>query len=190
MIHGGIELLFDDAGEAAILELQARFAAAGLGRSLPDWGHRPHLSLLGGGVPEDGFEEALAAFARATPALDVTLGTISTFASDEGVVFLGPRVDRALLDLHRAAFDALAPFLPELGAFGRPESWAPHCTVTVGLDDAHWSEAVGLCRSLPLPFRGRLARIAIHDVEIDPEQSGWDRLVGGTYRDVRALDGE
>ena len=187
MIHSGVELLFDESTEGTILDTQAQVAAAGLGRALPDWGHKPHISLFGGGVPEPGFEEAVAALAHRTPALGIVLCTVATFGGNEGVLFFGPNVDRALLDLHSAAYDALQEFLPKLSAYGKPGGWAPHCTVSVGLDDEQWGVAANICRQVPLPVRGTLTRIAIHDVEFDEDRQGWDRIVGSSYRAITAL---
>jgi len=182
-----IELLFDAGLERAVSGILVELRDAGLPSPLLTWTVPPHVSLILGGAAVNELERAVAEFAAATPSIPVALDGVGTFGGDNGVVFLGPLVDRALLDLHRAAHEALGPHVPERDPRYLPGRWMPHCTVSVGLDEEQVPAAVALCRRREFPLTGRATRIAIHDVTFDPAKEGWDRVVEMRYRCIREL---
>jgi len=176
-----IEMLFDDGLDRAVRALQKA-----VGSPLPGWGARPHISLAVG--VRDGIEDALAAFAGTVAPLRVHLAAVGTFSGDQGVLYLAPVLDRALLDLHAAAHDALRDHVEESEEHYRPGNWMPHCTITVGIDDAALADAVVRCRAV-LPLAGTLTRLAVHEADIDPERPGWERVRAMRYRRTMALTG-
>jgi 2'-5' RNA ligase len=164
-----VELRFDAEAERAVLGVLEAVRAATGSSVLFDLRARPHVSLavypegVRGAASAEAFagkslERAVAGL-RAAP-LPFTLASAGTFPGDEGVVFLAPVVDDALLRLHRE-WHALAPGgLP----YYAPGAWVPHCTVGFRLPDV--APALAAARAL-LPIRGRYSSIALVEFERD-----------------------
>lgn len=152
-----VELGFDPRAESAVLAVWEAVAAASGSRLLLDLRVRPHVSLAVYPEGAPGAEDAFRAI-RAAP-LPFAFASVGTFPGDEGVVFLAPVVDEALLRFHRD-WHALAPGGNPHYA---PGAWVPHCTVGFRLADV--GSALASARAL-LPIRGRYESIAL--IEYDP----------------------
>lgn len=179
-----VELLFDPATEAALTE---RLGALEPPSPLLGWGARPHVSLLVGAA-RPGLRAGIEWLARQSAPTPVRLDAVGVFPGDAGVVFLAPVVTPALLALHEAAHEALAPALADPDPLYAPGRWVPHCTTTVGIPDAGLGAAVAACRSW-LPVEGRLSSIALHAITLDPDAPGWARVAGARYAGEWALAG-
>lgn len=154
-----IVLGFDATAEQAVVEVWEAVRAASGSSRLFDLAERPHVSLAS--YPEGvrgPLEKAVAAF-RAAP-LPFVLASAATFPGAEGVAFLAPVVDDALLRLHRE-WHSLAPGGMEVY---RPGTWVPHCTVGVHL--AEMAPAVAAARAA-LPIRGWFESIALIEFDRD-----------------------
>jgi 2'-5' RNA ligase len=153
-----VELRFDAEAERAVLKVWEAVRAVSGSSVLFDLRARPHVSLA---VYPEGAPGAVGAAPRlrATP-LPFAFASAGTFPGDEGVVFLAPVVDDALLRMHRE-WHALAPGgLP----YYAPGAWVPHCTVGFRLPDV--APALAAARSA-LPIRGRFESIALIEFERD-----------------------
>lgn len=152
-----VELRFDPEAERAVLRVwEAVRAASGCGK-LFELQARPHVSLAVYPEGASGASDAIAGF-RAAP-LPFVLTSAGRFAGDEGVVFLAPVADDALLRLHREWHT----LVPGGIAYYAPGAWVPHCTVGFHLPDV--AAGVAAARGL-LPIRGHYASIAL--IEFDP----------------------
>jgi 2'-5' RNA ligase len=159
-----IEMTFDVAAEERVRGIFRRIADAGLPSRLLERGLAPHVSLaVCDELSPVEFSAQLAEFAAAERAQRIAFATLGTFATAEGVLFLGPVVTRALLDLH-ARFHALferaarSPWSHYL-----PGAWVPHCTLAFGLDPEQLGEALQVCAGAELPIEATLASVSIVD---------------------------
>lgn len=145
---------FDPASDGRIRDLWVRLAQAEIPSLLLTHAYLPHVSLAGCDaldVPD--FAAELERFAAAEPPLAVQLATLSTFGTDEGVLFLGATKTRALLELHERFWRRLGPLMRGPWAYYRPEQWVPHCTLTFGLDPLQLGAAIPIgvgAKLLPL----------------------------------------
>jgi hypothetical protein len=187
MLKTAIELLFDDVMESQLMSLLGEIRSAGLPSPLLDWKMRPHVSLMLGTDVAADLEHAVEKFAARTSPIPILLDSICAFPGGKGVVYLGPVVSRALLSLHAEANTAMASAFGELDPLYAPHRWMAHCTVAVGLDEAQVHGVMDICARAPLPYTGQVTGIGIHDVTIDPELEGWDRLIANSYRSVYPL---
>jgi 2'-5' RNA ligase len=154
-----VELLFDGESERAVGRVWDAVRAVSGSSLLFDLRARPHVSLA---VYPEGVRGPLerAVQGLRAPPLPFVLSSAGTFPGDEGVAFLAPAVDDALLRLHRE-WHALAPGgLP----YYAPGAWVPHCTV--GFRLAKVAPALAAAREA-LPIRGRFESIAL--IEFDPD---------------------
>ena len=151
-----VELALDDATAAVVRVLWRDLAAAGF-RFMHDSGANPHVSLaIWDDVDRPALETGLAAYAAATPALDVVFSRVDAFTST-GVVFLAPDVNAGLLDAHAGCHQRLGAFGREAWPHYAPGVWVPHCTLAMDIPDG-LDRALGVARKAVLPLRGRLVR--------------------------------
>lgn len=153
MTHS-VELIFDPAAEAAIVDMWHRLAGAGLPSQLRvrSDSNRPHVTVLAAQRIDAAVDDALRALAPTLP-LDCVVGA--------PVVFAGPRKTLArlivpsagLLALHEQIVSLCLPHLTgDPYPHCRPGHWTPHATLgrrytaadigaAFGLDDAGlWSD--------------------------------------------------
>jgi 2'-5' RNA ligase len=148
-----VELFFDPPGEARVRELWARLRAAGLPSRLLTGGHMPHVSLAVCDELDPGeFAVELERFAAGERPVGLSLVSVSTFATAEGVLFLGAVKTRALLELHERFFPRFEKAARRPWDYYRPPQWVPHCTLDIGLDPAQLAAAFPICVGAGLPI--------------------------------------
>ena len=163
-----VELYLDPIAAASVHALWEDLSAAGLAASLAGQGSRPHITLAVYDVAEPGLstlladpaqlEPRLAAFAATLRPLSINLASLGAFPGPEGVVFLAPKVTRALLTAHARYHLRSADLVPVCWSYYRPRRWVPHCTLAMGLAPAAvgaavWLQAAGAQAS---PLKRRL----------------------------------
>jgi len=164
-----VETVFDPAGEARIRELWARLAQGEIPSLLLTHGYLPHVSLAGCDELDPAvFAAELARFAAAEPPLRIELATLSTFGTDEGVLFLGATKTRALLELHERFWLQLGALMRLPWAYYRPEHWVPHCTLTYGLDPVQLGAAIPIGVAAKLPIAVTLESVRL----VEPRGAG------------------
>ncbi|WP_423919003.1 2'-5' RNA ligase family protein [Frigoribacterium sp. 2-23] len=143
-----IELLLDDATDAAIRAEWAALAAAGLPSQQNHAGesNAPHVTLLARPLIEPVHDEALRElFASPALPLAIELGSLLVFgAPPRGLVLVRPVVvSAALLELHRAAHRAapVAATAPD-ARHTTPDHWTPHVTLAHRLTPEQLAAAI------------------------------------------------
>jgi 2'-5' RNA ligase len=105
---------------------------AGLPNALLEQGAAPHVTLVFGEEPRvDALVKSLTGVLRGQPALEVMFASLATFANENGVLFLGPIVNRELLGLHEAVHASFADHASALHPYYTSGRWVPHCTLTM-----------------------------------------------------------
>jgi len=100
-----IEMYFDRTSEMAVQTIWDALAAAGLPSLAGIPGCRPHVSLgVCGNLDVPSFSVALSGFAGSMAPFPITFSGIGVFSTEEGVLYLGVTVTRALLALHERFF--------------------------------------------------------------------------------------
>lgn len=143
-------LYFDPATEYAVRGLWQRLTDAGL-PAKSTVGYPPHITVTAYATDEPAatvteLASRLAAIATVQRPIPLRLEALGVFP-EAGVVFLAPRVSRALLEVHRAVFERLAdPGMPALlEDLLLPDRWTPHVTLATRLDDEQTARIVGAC---------------------------------------------
>jgi 2'-5' RNA ligase len=157
-------MLLDSTADARVRSLWRRVAAAGLPSRLLEHGDTPHVSLgVAAGVSSEALLPALEAFAASESPLAVALASVATFATAEGVVFLGVAATRALLELHTRFYPAFERAAREPWSYYRPGIWVPHCTVAYGLAPAEVGRAIEACAAEKLPIAATLGSVHLKE---------------------------
>ena len=163
-----VELYFDPVSDRAVRRIWSEIAD-GVGIStVSASGGRPHVSLAvySDGLDHHSLSRELSAFSRSLIPFGFDLGSVGTFPTNEGVVFLAPVVTSELLDLHERFHTAFAKYGDWSSTYYLPGNWVPHCTVATDLTDAVIGQAVQHCREYFRPMRGRFQEIGL--VEFRP----------------------
>jgi len=162
-----VEAYYDPTTDERVRGLWEALARAGISDSMFAIGARPHISLaVFDDLDPDTLREEVAAFARNTPPLAVTLAAVGIFPGEEGVVYLAPVVTMELLELHARFHRRLRDLGLESAAYYCPGDWVPHCTVATGLPPDKVSLAVEACRSHDVFTTGQLTAVSL--VEFRP----------------------
>lgn len=123
------------------------FEAASSIRAL---GYPPHLTLARyADVVPDILSKALAFFAKAEP-VALTFDRIGLFDVDPLVLWLSPRSDQRLLDLHANIHGVVGPTLSD--PYYRPGQWTPHLTIAMAIPAERRTSALALATEQFEPF--------------------------------------
>ncbi len=128
LLGHAVELTFDDAAEA---RCQKAWAAVDGGLALAGMGARPHISLavFGPTTDADVLVRGVESMSRTTDPIDVEFDRVDSFSG--GVIFLAPKPNPALTELHRRFHASLGSHNLKADDLYRPSAWVPHSTVAM-----------------------------------------------------------
>ena len=160
-----------------MVRLWREFRTAGLPAPLLHAGMRPHLTL----AICDQAPEGLEHFASEWDALPVALGSVGTFAGDEGVVFLAPVVTLDMRALHDALYARMQGLSDACDRRYLPHCLVWHCTQSILLTEEELAATIAICRRAALPITGHIASIGLHETTLDPTRERYEQFVKTTY---------
>ncbi len=164
-------LHFDPATEDAVYAIWDALEAV-VDQPMRDLAVRPHITLATSDhIDQHALAAATATFAASALPFRVALSSIGLFATDEGVLFYGVTVSRALLELHAEYSRIFGHHARQPNAYYRLGAWVPHVTLTMGLDEARIGEALAIARRAPLPLHGTVHEISIVRVPDGPVET-------------------
>ena len=120
------------------------------------------------------FAGELGRFAAEERRLGLSLVSVSTFATAEGVLFLGAVKTRALLELHERFWRRFAEHARRPWDYYRPEHVGPALHADVGLDPAQLAAALPICVGAGLPIEVVAESIAL--VQPRAKRRCWTRF--------------
>ena len=156
-------LFLDSETECRIRRAWSILRTRGLSSPLLRSGGKPHLTLaIWEDLDPEFILDDLSDFASTHRVFPVTFSSIATFGPESGTVFLGPVFTPSLLIVH----DQLYRIFKEMKDFSegnyRPDSWVPHCSLTLGLPPECISEAINTCMDIiSLPISGWIKEIGL-----------------------------
>jgi hypothetical protein len=172
-------LYFDDRTEQSILDLRHALIEQGIPSILDKAGDRPHVSLAGfSNVDCDILISLVQEYANGIEPFNVQLSSISTFPTDEKVLFLSPTPTIQLLTVHQEFHQRLAKSKLISSPYYVLENWVPHCSVEMNIPDDQFPKAIEFCSKVFKPIRGQFQEIGV--IEFPPiHQLGGFRLKEG-----------
>src|SRR5438067_6858832 len=162
-----VELMLDDAGDAAVRGLWAALEVVGI-PSLATATHRqhvPHISLTV--CDELDVDTAAASLADAFEnrrGADLSLGFAGAFPGPPPVVFAGVISTDDLLNLQATVRKAISPCASSVWDYYLPNRWVPHCTLAMPVRPEHVGLAIETVLAAGLPVTSRAEAIAIAEV--------------------------
>lgn len=149
----GVELYLDQAAEDAVRQTWEAIAAAGLDSYMIDSGVRPHVSLaISDHIDHSELIKATTEFAASLHPIRITLASIGSFPTAEGVLFFGVTVTHTLLEVHAEYSRIFNLHARQPYAYYRVGTWVPHCTLAIGLSPEQMATAQEIARQCPLPL--------------------------------------
>ena len=126
----GAAFIFDPETETAMRRLWESIAEAGLPSFMLGVDYPPHMTIFGAEeVDLPGLRRALVDLAAVTAPLPVTFPALGHILGGGVVAYLAPVVNRQLLDLHAAFWEAAGPYARGRPPFLAPGAWIPHVTL-------------------------------------------------------------
>ncbi len=150
-----LELHFDSPSEKVVKSLMQQLKEMGLPSNLLEKSVAPHLTLLSSEtmLHQDSLEK-LDKWLEAQPSFSLTALSLSTFANQEGVLFLGILVNQSLLNLHKSVYDCVSQSHYSLNSYYVPGRWVPRITLATKYSKEQLAQAVKeLELTLPLELR-------------------------------------
>ncbi len=143
-----VELYFDAPGEERLQRVCDAVGKVVKRSVLHEIGARPHVSLAVLDSVETGpLCHEIEQLAGTLPSMEVRLGSVATFPSTGGVVFLAPVVTPKLLELHRRFHTRLQAIGARSSDYYLPGNWVPHCTMALDLEPAEVPRAIEICQA-------------------------------------------
>ena len=168
-----LQLFFDESTDTFFRSLWQKVKDAGLPNPLLERGATPHITLsFGDDVNVDNLIPLLAGVLGKKPTLELTFASLSTFANENGVIFVAPVVTRSLLDLHRDVQEVMSNHT-STSAYSQVSCWFPHCTLTTRLSPPQLLEGFTLLGSLQLPISSQGVRVGLLEFPSLKELASW-----------------
>lgn len=147
---------FDDATDRHIRRIWSDLKEAGLPSRPIDSGFFPHLTfILGESDSPNELQDILLSAETIQQEFGILFTSLSTFANDAGVIFLGPVVTSDLLDIHQKLWMIFQKAFLSVNPFYVPHRWFPHCSLATRLSRDQADDAFGVLSALDLPFSAR-----------------------------------
>lgn len=168
-----VELLFDEALEAAVRDIWIALHGAGVASALQA-PSAPHISLVGGETSDlTDLSTLTHEWSCRVETIEITLSHLGRFPATE-VTFLGVTPHRHLLDMHRDFHNSvMVPPAHEPWDYYRPSVWVPHCTLAQPMPDEEFATVLKIVTSNHLPITGNLERIQVVHWEPRKRHGPW-----------------
>jgi 2'-5' RNA ligase len=157
-----VQLYFDPGLEKSMLDLRSALAAAGVTPTLERLGDRPHVSLaVLQSVPVRRCVDVLEKYSATQGPFRATFAAFGAFPTSQGVVFLAPTPDAALLDAHRRMHRLLCELGVEVHGHYAPDAWVPHATVGFELPDPEVGLGLSWLHANYKPLAGSFSSVGL-----------------------------
>jgi 2'-5' RNA ligase len=138
-----VELYFDLPSSSAILDCWEKLSSICL-----TFNAKPHISLaIFDDIDTGQMERIVKEFAKNHSPIEVSMPSIGSFLTDEGVLYFSPVVTDKLLKYHNDFFNLLDSCKIESNDYYKPDSWVPHCTLDLDLDIEDLAKNFEICKS-------------------------------------------
>ncbi len=162
-----IELFFDTKSDLAVQKLGQLLEKEKIPTIFSKLGSTPHVSLA---VFEQYnpqlLHSVLKNLASRFFSVPFRLSSLGTFPGKEGALFLAPVVTPRLLEIHTRLHKAIDKVIEGNWVYYFPDSWVPHCTLSIHLAAGRLAKGMELLRRKGFSIQGHYNRLAL--IEFNP----------------------
>ena len=162
-----VQLYFNAELEAALLEVRTALTKAGVTPTLERLGDRPHVSLsVLNDVDVQRCITMIEQFANSQSAFRTGFAAFGAFPTAQGVVYLSPAPNEALLTAHRVMHQRLVDIGAQIHEYYFPDGWIPHATMGFELSSKEVALALSWLHGNFKPVGGIFASLGL--IEFPP----------------------
>lgn len=159
-----VELYFHPKTEQSIKSIWKVLYDKHISKYMYESNSRPHINLAAYDDKINNFElftKEVEGFAKTLPPFKLNLLNIGVFNTEEGVVFLQPKVTRELLDIHEKFHRTMESFVEAEWRYYLPDLWMPHCTMAIDLNKEKLLQSVEVISELFKPIEVSIQEVGI-----------------------------
>ncbi|WP_105616109.1 2'-5' RNA ligase family protein [Vallitalea okinawensis] len=177
-----VELYFDEDSEKIIKDIWQVLYEKNVSKFMYESNSRPHITLA---VYNDSltdlitFQKYVETFASGLRLFELNLSHIGIFNTDEGVVFLGPKVSEGLLLIHKRFHEAMKAYEEYVWPYYQPNLWEPHCTLAIDLSKPDVLKCIEIMSKDFKPMIVRIEKVGLIKFKPIEYLSEWE-IEGGT----------
>jgi 2'-5' RNA ligase len=154
-----ITLSFDPQTAASIRLIWQQLAQQNIAVPGVTSGYHPHITFAVYDTDDiEFYHQKLLPFVTSLRSFPIRLDVLGIFP-ERGILFLAPRMSRALMNMHQAAVDAFGD--NPIAAHLLPDRWTPHCTLAIPASPQQMTDGVLWCQTHWQPFDAEATGIGI-----------------------------
>lgn len=157
---------FDPETETRVRELWAVVAQAADSQKLLEGPAYPHITIaVFDSLDAWQIQRGVEILVENNRLQEITLHSVGSFLSSEGVVYIAPALKDELLYLHKRLVECVQRWGTITSSFHLPGAWVPHCTLGTQLTGEQIALAMQALHENPHPIVGRLDSVVMVDLE-------------------------
>ena len=140
------ELYFDHDSEDKIKKYLEIIKREGIENLFYNLGASPHLSLAvyNDNIDYLGLIKKLKKFQLSK--MNISFKNIGYFCSDENAIFLSPKINNELLDLHKRYHEDFKEYIKHELEYYLPKNWVPHCSMAFEVSNEDFIKALRILK--------------------------------------------
>ena len=141
-------MYFDDNSENKLKNMFQDLASLGAFPAVQKENRRYHITLaIYDSIDFEKSKKVLEKFCMNHNQFKLNLDFIGLFTGKENVIFASPIITYDLIKIHKAFHNEFSWLKESCWEHYIPESWQPHCSLTVTTQDAQFSEVLQIIRN-------------------------------------------
>lgn len=141
------ELYFDQDSENKIKEYLNIIKREGIENLFYNLGALPHISLAVYNDNIDHLELIKNLEKFRLNKVKISFKNIGYFCSNENAIFLCPKINYELLDLHKSYHEEFKEYIKNEGEYYLPENWIPHCSIAFEVSNEDFIKTIRILKN-------------------------------------------
>ena len=154
------EMYFDENSENKLNDMFHELASVGAFPAVQKENRRYHITLaIYANIDFEKSTIVLREFCKRNNQFKINLGFIGLFPGKENVIFASPIITNDLIKIHQDFHKEFSWQKKSCWENYIPESWQPHCSLTVTTQDAQFSDVLQIIRNKFRPVEVKIKSI-------------------------------
>lgn len=162
-----IEFFFDTQMEDFVKDIWTGLKINGITSNMADIDElRPHITVAvyNSDLPIELLVRRFDTATKQMSPIDVKFDVVAAFPTS-GTVFVSPTITSQLFESHRQFYYSLGEYDAFANEYYIPDSWVPHCTLAIMLNQNLLLKTLEYCLNRFNPLKGRITEIGVVKLE-------------------------